>query len=475
MSFIPREKKGIRLLYHANAPWAKTGYGIQSNSLLPRLAKHPNIDEIALLAYYGIAGGVSEQEIGFEVPVEHIKVKCFPARSDPWGNDVIQDHVTLFDADAVITLFDLWPLAPDFGWRGARWMPWFPVDHEPIPAQVLERTRVTYENLVYSKSAAEELGKNGVHYTYIPHGVETSLYKPLSAAAKAKAKQNLGYPPDCFLVGTVGANKGYPPRKGWNEMYTAMAEFLKVAPNPENVYFYQHSLCTGEHGGPDLTQMASAFGLGDKLRFANPYVLQSMGNTTAEMNDMYNAMDAFILLSRGEGFGIPILEAQSCGVPVVVTDWTAMRELGEVGYKVELSHREWTPQNSFWGIANPFKAAEALLDIYHKWLAEKSNLGHKYTDLSVAAREFAMPYDWQTIVDEQWFPLFDRIWSEIKPRVWGPLPKVWEDPEFGFIEVPVEIVQPDSNVVAFPEESNAVRTDNGNSVEDRGELVPTSY
>src|SRR3990172_3773373 len=202
MKFMPKTRDGLRILYHANAPWAKTGYGVQSNSLLPRLAQMDEVEEIALLAYYGIAGGESMQEIGFETPVENIRVKCYPARSDPWGNDVIQDHVAAFDADVVITLFDLWPLAPDFGWRGARWAPWFPIDHEPVPYQILERTRVTYDNLVYSKSAAEELRKNSVKFTYIPHGVETTVYKPLSEEERREAKKYLGFPEDCFLIGT---------------------------------------------------------------------------------------------------------------------------------------------------------------------------------------------------------------------------------------------------------------------------------
>ena len=68
MKFMPKTRDGLRILYHANAPWAKTGYGVQSNSLLPRLAQMDEVEEIALLAYYGIAGGESMQEIGFETP-----------------------------------------------------------------------------------------------------------------------------------------------------------------------------------------------------------------------------------------------------------------------------------------------------------------------------------------------------------------------------------------------------------------------
>ena len=45
------------------------------------------------------------------------------------------------------------------------------------------------------------------------------------------------------------------------------------------------------------------------------------------MNDVYNVMDVFLLTTSGEGFGIPILEAQSCGIPTLVTNYTTTYEL----------------------------------------------------------------------------------------------------------------------------------------------------
>ena len=45
------------------------------------------------------------------------------------------------------------------------------------------------------------------------------------------------------------------------------------------------------------------------------------------MANLYNCMDVFVLPTGGEGFGIPTLEAMSCGVPICVTNYTTGYEL----------------------------------------------------------------------------------------------------------------------------------------------------
>jgi len=47
----------------------------------------------------------------------------------------------------------------------------------------------------------------------------------------------------------------------------------------------------------------------------------------AGMANLYNCMDVFVLPTAGEGFGIPTLEAMSCGVPICVTNYTTGYEL----------------------------------------------------------------------------------------------------------------------------------------------------
>ena len=63
----------------------------------------------------------------------------YPGHGDVYGRDVIGKHATHFGADVVITLIDVWTqqgvgekVAP------AKWLPWFPVDTEPVAQRVLE-------------------------------------------------------------------------------------------------------------------------------------------------------------------------------------------------------------------------------------------------------------------------------------------------------------------------------------------------
>ena len=54
------------------------------------------------------------------------------------------------------------------------------------------------------------------------------------------------------------------------------------------------------------------------------------------LKPLYKAADAFVLPSRGEGIGIPALEAMSCGLPVIATNATGLADfvLDETGFPV---------------------------------------------------------------------------------------------------------------------------------------------
>ena len=60
-----------------------------------------------------------------------------------------------------------------------------------------------------------------------------------------------------------------------------------------------------------LVVLASELGLSQVTEFRGSL-------TDEELVDAYNSFDVFVLPSEWEGFGLPILEAQRCGVPVII-------------------------------------------------------------------------------------------------------------------------------------------------------------
>ncbi len=77
-------------------------------------------------------------------------------------------------------------------------------------------------------------------------------------------------------------------------------------------------------GGEDLPALVTRLGLGDSVRFAG-YV------SDAEKAVLLQGARAFAFPSLYEGFGFPVLEAQSAGVPVVCSNVSSLPEVAGAG------------------------------------------------------------------------------------------------------------------------------------------------
>jgi glycosyltransferase involved in cell wall biosynthesis len=94
---------------------------------------------------------------------------------------------------------------------------------------------------------------------------------------------------------------------------------LVLEKNPEAIFVKAGKVLHGSNH-TDLLTLISTMGLKDKVFF-----LEGLKDT--DLADLYNAADAFVFPSLAEGFGIPVLEAQACGCPVVTANTTSLREI----------------------------------------------------------------------------------------------------------------------------------------------------
>jgi FkbM family methyltransferase len=109
--------------------------------------------------------------------------------------------------------------------------------------------------------------------------------------------------------------------------------------------------------------------------------------------------------SWGEGFGIPIIEAMSCGVPAVVTDASSMPELAGPGWRVQ-GERKWNAtHNARWVAPAIGGIFEAYEEAYQLWATNRE----RWQTICVQARSHAQKYDIDRVFTHFWRPALDAL------------------------------------------------------------------
>ena len=67
---------------------------------------------------------------------------------------------------------------------------------------------------------------------------------------------------------------------------------------------------------------------------------------SSQLATLYQGADAFVLPSRGEGWGMPILEAMACGLPTIATPWSGPSEFLNEGVGYPIAVRRLVPADA---------------------------------------------------------------------------------------------------------------------------------
>ena len=135
------------------------------------------------------------------------------------------------------------------------------------------------------------------------------------------------------------------------------------------------------------------------------------GVAAATLADIYNAADIKLLASKGEGFGIPVIESQACGTPVVVTDFSAQPELVRWGRVVPVIERIREPfLDSYWARPSTEGITAALQDLYDE---EQSGGGCWPLERRRAvSAQIHGEYGWDQVFARHWAPLVQGLVSD---------------------------------------------------------------
>jgi glycosyltransferase involved in cell wall biosynthesis len=382
----------MKLLFHSNSPWSPTGYGSQVNLFAPDLAQQ---HELAISAFYGLEGA----------RLNWNGIQVFPGLGGEYGNVCLEQHAERWfgtpRGGLVLTLLDVWVLDPEVIQK-LNVASWVPVDHEPVPPAV--RDYFVHSGAIpiaMTRHGQEQLSE--FNALYIPHGVDLEAFKP---HPKREVREKVGGDPDAFIVGMVAANKGRPSRKSFQQ---ALDAFRIFSERHDDALLYLHTVVSANHSnGVDLPALIDALGIGDKVRVSDQYRMIFNPMPPNLMGQVFSTFDVLLNPSQGEGFGIPIVEAQACGVPVITSDHSAMRETTGAGWRVG-GEPYWTGQKSWQIVPSVPQIVEALEECY-------SLSDDKRTRLSNRARKHAELYGRERVLREHFLPALDEIEERIGER-----------------------------------------------------------
>lgn len=395
MSKQPSIKGAIALA--SNSPGMPTGYGNQGKLFTER-ALRSGI-KMAALSNYGLEGTHSSLDIaGHKVP--HYP-RGFTNYSvdvmDTWYQDFANKHQ---DRKTVLmTLYDVW-VYNELKFDGPI-VSWVPLDHVTPPPKVIEflkRENVT--SIAMSPFGQQQLDSVGIQSIYIPHGIDTSIYKPTDKIEGLPVKEFMGVPEDTFLVGMVAANKanGQIHRKAYAENLLAFALFHKKYPNSQ---IYIHSEPTRVYGGFDLGILLKSVGLDKSAVILPDRDMLRTGYPDHIMAGFYSAMDVLLCTSYGEGFGIPTIEAQACGTRVITSNFAASKDLAsEDSWKVDGQPFWDEAQACFFSIPSVNKIVSSLEAAYH---AERGT--------NQKSVEFAKQFDFDHLWQYKWLPFWKGMFA----------------------------------------------------------------
>ena len=319
----------------------------------------------------------------------------------PYASDLLMPYIKKFKPDVFGILLDTFMLYPWFlglDFSPAKTIMYYPSDGGgglPLGCEnILKKVNCPVAMARFGMRQVKEV--HGLDTKYIPHAIDLKNYYPLPKEEIKALKQKYGLA-DKFVVGVVARNQG---RKMLDRTIKSFAMFAKDHPD---AILFMHTDPYDCAAPFDMMQLINRYKLNNRVIFSGMTFFN--GFDYKQMNEVYNVMDMFLLTTSGEGFGVPIIEAMACGIPVAVTDYTTTQELliedGVCGIPVKMAAELTGSWNVERGIMDDNDGCKVMKDLYN---SEEL----RQTMGKVGIEKVNKIYNWDT-VGKQWNDLVEEL------------------------------------------------------------------
>lgn len=349
-----------KILMVSESSVLSSGYAVYTNELLKRLSSIPDF-EVAELACFINPNDSRLQNVPWKVYVNKPDERNEQAysiyssdKSNEFGAFTFNEVCIDFQPTHVIDIRDFWMFSYQANSPFRDYYNWLimpTVDAYPQNKEWLDYFKSADGVLTYSQFGERTLMYQcpEINLLGVASPAASDNFRPMNKMAIRK-KYNIDH--DAIIFGTVMRNQR---RKLFPDLFDTFANFLNNSINTDNVFLYCHT------GYPDLgwsiPELLIKYKLSDKVLFtykcenckfidvgffhdaikqcnnckhiASKLSCTSYPITESELSEIYNIFDIYIQYANSEGFGMPVVEAAKCGLPIIAVNYSAMESTAD--------------------------------------------------------------------------------------------------------------------------------------------------
>ena len=404
----------MRIIVITDGPVAGTGFSEEMKHLTFRWAQ--NKHEVIWLSLQHFGCPIDYYDFMFpDLPHKNAKVKIVGNWGSPkdFGSRIFPRHYAEYTPDIVLLMGDPYLLdkyAPLKKRMGFPLIHYVTLDGLPIPLKWLNKLRVPNLLVTMTNWARQEYAKLGINSATIYHGVNWEWWQT-TKENKMKARQKYNVPEDCVVFINWEVNQH---RKRLDALLRCWKQFKPETKNAKLLLWTDWDCRLGW----DLESLIKQLDI-PRETILSPkdltghHKLWEMAEPVTTTKEIAMLGDVYVSTTSGEGFGKCSLEAQTLGIPVIITKYSACPEVvGDAGVLV----RSYYGQKGRFRWHDNVRTVEGALvneKLFTEALYRMYDNKEERLKLGLLGKQHSKQFDYDRAVIPRWLNLFKQINPDI--------------------------------------------------------------